>query len=105
MEGGAHGGALPDGWGADGIGCGRLGPGGEEFLDDGLTGTELGDDGDDASFGGGGDAAVGGVVAEPDDVGDEGVEVGEVEGRDVAADAIDHEPGARLPGVADAFGG
>ena len=58
-----------------------------------------------AAFGGGGDAAVGGVVAEPDGVGDEGVEVGEVEGGDVAGDAVDHEPGAGLPGPADGFGG
>ena len=65
----------------------------------------MGDDGDDSAFGGGGDATVGGVVAEPDDVGDEGVEVGEVEGGDVAADSVDHEPGAGLPGPANGLGG
>ena len=82
-----------------------MGPGGEEFLHDGLAGAELGDDGDDSAFGGGGDAAVGCIVAEPDDFGDEGIEVGEMEGGDVAADAVDHEPGAGLPGPADGLGG
>ncbi len=53
-----------------------LGPRGEELLNDGFAGAELGYDGDDSAFGGGGDAAVGCVVAEPDGVGDEGVEVG-----------------------------
>ena len=90
---------------ADGVGGSGLGPGGEEFLDDGFAAAELGDDGDDSAFGGGGDAAVGCVVAEPDDFGDEGIEVGEMEGGDVAADAVDHEPGAGLPGPADRLGG
>ncbi len=105
LQGGAHGGALPDGGSADGVGGRGLRPGGENLLNDGLARTELGDDGDDAAFGVGGDAAVGGVVAEPDDIGDEGVEVWEVKGGDVAADAVDHEPGAGLPGPADGFGG
>ena len=105
LQGGAHGDALPDGGGADGVGRCFLGPGSEEFVDDGFAGAELGDDGDDSAFGGGGDAAVGCVVAEPNDVGDEGIEVGEVEGGDVAADAVDHEPGAGLPGPANGLGG
>jgi hypothetical protein len=105
LDGGAHGGALPGGADADGPGGSGLRPGGDDFLDDGFAGAELGDDGDEATFGGGGDAAVGGVVAEPDDVGDLGVEVGEVEGGDVAGGAVDHEPGAGLPGPAGRFGG
>ena len=109
MKRGAHGSSLPDGESADGIlrsricGGGR-GPGREEFLDDGFVCTDLGNDGDDASFDCGGDAAVGRVVAKPDDVGDERIEVGEVECGDVAADAVDHEPGARLPRPADRLG-
>jgi hypothetical protein len=105
LEGGAHGGALPGGADADGMRGGGLRPGGDDLLDEGLVGAELGDDGDYAGFGGGGDAAVGGVVAEPDDVGDLGVVVGEVEGGDVAGGAVDHEPGAGLPGPAGGFVG
>jgi hypothetical protein len=74
-------------------------------LDDGLAGAELGDDGDEAAFGGGGNAAVGPVVAEPDDGRDLGIVVGEVEGGDVGGDAVDEEPGAGLPGPARRFGG
>ena len=57
----------------------------------------MGDDGEESSLGRVGGAAVGGVVAEPDGVGDYGIEVGEVEGRDVAGDAVDRDPGAGLP--------
>ena len=42
LQGGAHGGALPDGGGADGVGGSCLGPGGEEFVDDGLCGRRAG---------------------------------------------------------------
>src|ERR1700754_13994 len=57
-----------------------LWPSPEELLDDRSTGSELGDyDVEAGSFGGGGGAAVGGVVAKPDGVGDEGIEVGEME--------------------------
>jgi len=76
LDGGAHGGALPLGAGADGPGWGKLRPGRDDFLDDGFAGAELGDDGDESTLGGGCDAAVRGVVAEPDDVGDVGVVVG-----------------------------
>ena len=72
---------------------------------DGFAGSELGDDGDEAALGGGGDAAVGPVVAEPDDSGDLGVVVGQVEGGDVGGDAVDEEPGAGLPGPAWGLGG
>ena len=105
LDGGAHGRALPFGAGADGPGWGGLRPGRDDFLDDGFVGAEFGDDGDDSTFGGGGDAAIGGVVAEPDDVGDVGVVVCEVERGDVACDAVDHEPGGGLPGPARGLGG
>jgi hypothetical protein len=105
LDGGAHGGALPLGAGADGPGGRGLGPGRDDFLDHGFVGAELGDDGDDSALAGRGDAAVGAVVAEPDDFGDFGVVVGEVEGGDVAGDAVDHEPGGGLPGPARGFGG
>ena len=105
LEGGAHRCALPDGACADGPRGRGQGPGRDGFLDDGFAGAELGDDGDESTFGGGRDAAVGGVVAEPDCVGDVGVVVGEMDGGDVAGDAVDHEPGARLPCPADGFGG
>jgi len=76
------------------------------LLYDGFMSAELGDDGDEAAVsGGGGDAAVGGVVAEPDDLGDGGVECGEMEGGDVAGGAVDHEPRAGLPGPAWGLGG
>ncbi len=105
LQGGAHGGALPDGGGADRLGGAWLRPGGEALVDDGLAHAKLGDDGHHGALGGGGDATVGCVIAEPDDVGDQGVEVGKVERGDVAADAVDHEPGAGLPGPMDGFGG
>ena len=97
FEGDAHGGALPLGGLADGDEVVGLGPGGELLEDGGLACAELGDDGEEASLGGGGDAAVGGVVAVPDDGGDDGVEVGKVEGGDAAGDAVDEQPGAGLP--------
>ncbi len=105
LDGGAHGGALPLGADANGPGRRGLGPGGYDLLDDGLVGTEFGDHGDNSTFGGGGDAAIGGVVAKPNDVGDVGVVIGKVEGGDVAGDAVDHEPGGGLPGPAGGFGG
>jgi hypothetical protein len=105
LDGSAHGRALPFGADADGPGGCELGPGSDDFLDDGFVGAELGDDGGDSTFGGGGDSAVGGVVAEPDDVGDVGIVVREMEGGDVAGDAVDHEPGGGLPGPAGSFGG
>ena len=74
-----------------------LRPWADLLLDDGTPRAELGDDGEEAAFGCGGDAAVGGVVAEPDYVGDGGVEVGQMERGDVAGDAVDGEPGAGLP--------
>ena len=75
----------------------RLRPSADLLLDHGAAGSELGDDGEEASAGRGGDAAVGGVVAEPDDIGDGGVEVGKMQRGDVAGGAVDHEPGAGLP--------
>jgi len=88
------------------MGCAGLGPLADYFLDYGFVRAELGYDGDEASVScRGGDAAVGGVVAEPDDLGDGGVECGEVEGGDVAGGAVDHEPGAGLPGPAWGLGG
>ncbi len=105
LEGGAHGGPLPGWSGAGGVlRCGWR-PGSEDSLDDGLARAELGDDGDEAAFGSGEDAAVGGVIAEPGDIGDLGVVVGEVECGDVAGGAVDHEPGAGLPGPAWGFVG
>ena len=84
----------------------RLGPGADGALDYGAARSELGDYGDEAAFGGGGDSAVGGVVAEPDGIGDGGVEGGQVECGDVAGDAVDEEPGAGLPDpVGDGVGG
>ena len=101
----AHGGALPDGDCTHRICRCGLGPRGEKFLDDGFACAELANNGDDAPFSGGSDAAIGCVVAEPDDVGDDGVEVGEMDGSNVAADAVDHEPRAGLPSPANGFGG
>ena len=89
LEGGAHGEALPFGGGADGAGVVGLGPAANGTLGDGFAAAGLSYDGDEAanSFtlgrtaGGGGGAAIGGVVAEPDGVGDGGVEVGKVQAR------------------------
>jgi hypothetical protein len=75
----------------------RLWPFADQLLHDSATAAELGDDGEEASLGGVGGAAVGGVVAEPDGVGDYGVEVGEMESRNVTGDAVDGDPGAGLP--------
>jgi len=105
LDGGAHGSSLPFGTDADGPGRGKLGPGGDDFLDYGFAGAEFGDDGDESTLGGGGDTAIGAVVPEPDYVGDVGVVVGEVEGGDVAGDAVNLEPGGGLPGPARGFGG
>ena len=97
LQGDAHGQALPLGGLADGDEVVGLGPGADLLQDDGAARAELGDDGEEAAFGGCGDAAVGGIVAEPDDVGDGGVEVGQMQRGDVAGDAVDGEPGAGLP--------
>ncbi len=106
MEGDADGQALPFGGLADGDEVVGLGPGADGALDDGAARSELGDYGDEAAFGGGGDSAVGGVVAEPDGIGDGGIEVGQMECGDVAGDAVDEEPGAGLPDpVGDGVGG
>src|SRR5271157_1815517 len=43
------------------------------------------------------ESAVGGVVAEPGDLGDGGVVVGESQGGHFAAHAVDEQPGAALP--------
>ena len=67
------------------------------FLHDGATCAQLRDDGHEATPGGGRGAAVGGVVAEPDCVRDDGVEVGEMQGCDVAGDSVYRDPGAGLP--------
>jgi hypothetical protein len=82
---------------ADGYEVIRLRPWANLFLDDSATRSKLGDDGEEAAFGCGGDAAVGGVIAEPDDIGDGGIEVGQMERGDVAGDAVDGEPRAGLP--------
>jgi hypothetical protein len=65
--------------------------------DYGTAGSQLGDDGYESSLGGGEGAAVGGVIAVPDGVGDGGVEIREVEGGNAAGGAVDEEPRAGLP--------
>ncbi len=97
FEGDAHGQALPLCGLADGDEVVGLRPGADLLPDYRTARSELGDDGEETAFGGGGDAAVGGIVAEPDDVGDGGVEVGQMQRGDVAGDAVDGEPGAGLP--------
>src|SRR5579863_3908726 len=44
-----------------------------------------------------GDATVCGVIAVPNDVGVDDVELGQIDGRDAAGDAIDQQPSATLP--------
>jgi len=106
LEGDADGQALPFGGLAYGDEVVRLGPRADGALNYGATCSELGDYGDETAFGGGGDSAVGGVVAEPDGIGDGGVEVGQVECGDVTGDAVDEEPGTGLPDpVGDGVGG
>ena len=97
LHGDTHGEALPLGRLADGIGVAGLGPLGERTKNDGAAGSELGDDRDQAAFGCGADAAVGGIVTEPDRTGDGGVEVGKMECGYVTRYAVDHEPRAGLP--------
>jgi hypothetical protein len=97
LQGDAHGQALPLGGLADWDEVIALGPRADLLLDYGAARTKLGDDGEETAFGCGGDAAVGGVVAEPDYVGDGGIEVGQMQRGDVAGDAVDGEPGAGLP--------
>lgn len=99
LDGDAEWEALPCCGLADGDEVVRLGPAADGFLDYGFACSELGDDDVEAAaaFDGGVGAAVGGVVAEPDGVGDDGVEVGKMERGDVAGDAVDGDPGAGLP--------
>ena len=73
---GADGQALPFGGLADRDEVICLRPLADLLLDDGLARADLGDDGEEASPGRRGDAAIGSVVAEPDGIGDYGVEVG-----------------------------
>src|SRR5258708_207097 len=65
-----HGQALPLGGLADGNEVVVLRPYTDLLQDDGPARAELGDDGEESAFGGCNRAAVGSVVAEPDDVGD-----------------------------------
>jgi hypothetical protein len=106
LEGYADRQALPFGGLADGDEVVGLGPGADGALDYCAARSELGHYGDETAFGGGGDSAVGGVIAEPDGIGDGGVEVGEVERGDVSGGAVDEEPRAGLPDpVGDGVGG
>ena len=93
----AYGQALPLSRLADGdeVVCFR--PFANLLLNDSTSRTQLGDDCEETAFGCSGDAAVGGVVAKPDTVRDGRVEVGQMERCDVAGDAVDGEPRARLP--------
>jgi hypothetical protein len=102
LESNAEGLALPLGGLADGRYGSGLRPLAYLLLDDGAARAKLGDDGEEAAFGGCRGAAVGGVVAEPDGVGDLGVEVGQVQCSDAAGGAIDEQPGAGLPAPARA---
>ena len=102
-HGDAQGAALPVCGFAGGCGGVRDWPFSDGLLHDGAARSELGDDEKEAAFGRGAGAAVGGVVAEPDGVGDHGVEVWQVQSGDVAGGAVDEEPGSGLP--APALGG
>src|SRR5580704_15961699 len=62
FQGDAHGQALPPGGLADGDEVVALGPRTDLLQDDRAARAELSDDGEEAALGGGGDAAVGGVV-------------------------------------------
>ena len=70
------------------------------FWHHGAARSKLRDDGEESTPGGLGGAAVGRVVAEPDRVGDLGVEVRQVQRGDAAGGAIDQQPGAGLPAPA-----
>ncbi len=96
-RGDADGQALPLRGLADGDEVVGLRPCSYLALDYSFAGSELSDDGVEAAFDGGGYAAVGCVVAVPDDVGDGGIEVGQVQCGDVTSDAVDKQPGTRLP--------
>jgi len=97
FQGDAHRQALPLSGLADRNEVVGLGPRADLLLDHGAACAELRHDGEETALGCGGDAAVGGVVAEPDHVGDSGVEVRQMQRGDVAGDAIDGQPGAGLP--------
>src|SRR6266702_3166775 len=88
LQGDAHGQALPPGGLADRDEVVGLGPLADLPLDYGVAGSQLRDDGEEASLGGVGGSAVGGIVAEPDGVRDDGVEVPQVQRGDVAGDAV-----------------
>src|SRR5271170_818319 len=75
FQGDAHRQALPLSGLADRNEVVGLGPRADLLLDHGAACAELRHDGEETALGCGGDAAVGGVVAEPDHVGDSGVEV------------------------------
>ena len=106
FKGDTHWEALPLCRLADGDEVVGLRPGADLFPDYRTAGSELSDDGEEAAFRCGGDAAVGGIVAEPDDIGDGGVEVWQMQRGNVAGDAVDGEPGAGLPDpVGNSVGG
>jgi hypothetical protein len=71
----------------------------ELFAQQGAAGSDLRDDGVELAAGGV-ESAVGRVVAEPHDFGDCGVVVGQAQGGDLAADAVDEQLGAALPNPA-----
>jgi hypothetical protein len=71
-------------------------PGGKFFCHDRLAGGYLGNHGIQL-FTACGEPTIGSVVTEPDDGGNTGVVIGEVQGRDASLDAIYQKPGAALP--------
>src|ERR1700761_4930972 len=100
-EANAEGVALPGGFGASGHrgttrGWSGRGPGADFLSQEGTAGANLGDDGIEL-VAAGVEAAVGGVVAKPDDLRDGRIVVWQLHGGDVAVAAIDHDPGAALP--------
>ena len=102
FEGYAGRGSLPRGRGAGGVGSGRFHfsvsdfLAVEELLQNRFAAIELRDDGVDflAIVG---NAAIGGVVTIPTGRGVEGIELGKIDGRDVAGRAVDQQPSAALP--------
>jgi len=88
--------SLPGGGGAGWGGVVSEIPGGDLLHEHRLSAGYLGYYGVEL-LASGGKAAVGGVVAEPGDVRDAGIEVGELERDYVAVGAVDQEPGTSLP--------
>lgn len=97
--GGSAGGGVEEGGILGGV------PGAEFCGDESLADGDAGDECGELGFGGAADAAVGGEVAEPDDVGDAGIVAGQMEEDDVAGEAVDGEPWAELPDPVLVFGG